>query len=68
VPNLLKNTLRERRLRLDTAKFLFHADRIDQIAAATAVASTDRSTSRWKNKPTSKKEEEASQRKLQPRL
>jgi hypothetical protein len=31
-------------------------DRIDQIAAATAVASTDRSKSRWKNKkPTSKK-------------
>jgi len=30
-------------------------DRIDQIAAATAVASTDRSKSRWKNqKPTSK--------------
>jgi hypothetical protein len=36
-------------------KFLFHPNRIDQIAAATAVASTDRSTSRWKTKSTSKK-------------
>jgi hypothetical protein len=35
-------------------------DRIDQIAAATAVASTDRSKSRWKNKnQRAKKEEEA---------
>src|SRR2546425_6587395 len=41
-------TLRERRLRLGAPKFLFHAERIDQIAAATAVACTDRSTSRWK--------------------
>src|SRR6266704_3595229 len=41
-------TLRERRLRLGAPKFLFHADRINQIAAATAVACTDRSTSRWK--------------------
>src|SRR5260370_7103190 len=39
-----------RRLRLGALKFLFHPDRIDQIAAATAVASTDRSKSRWKNK------------------
>jgi hypothetical protein len=42
-------------------KFLFQKDRIDQIAAATAVASTDRSTSRWKNIPTSKTEEETLQ-------
>jgi len=42
------NALRVRRLRLGAPKFLFHADRIDQIAAATAVACTDRSTSRWK--------------------
>src|SRR5439155_23613732 len=41
-------TLRECRLRLGAPKFLFHADRINQIAAATAVACTDRSTSRWK--------------------
>ena len=34
--------------KLDEPKFLFQKDRIDQIAAATAVASTDRSTSRWK--------------------
>jgi hypothetical protein len=36
-------SLRVRRLRLGAPKFLFHSDRIDQIAAATAVASTDRS-------------------------
>jgi hypothetical protein len=41
--------------------FLFHADRIDQIAAATAVASTDRSKSRWKNKTNEQTEEEALQ-------
>jgi hypothetical protein len=42
---------------LDWARplFLFQKDRIDQIAAATAVASTDRSKSRWKTKTTSKK-------------
>jgi hypothetical protein len=34
-------------------------DRIDQIAAATAVASTDRSKSRWKQKNNEQKEEEA---------
>src|SRR5439155_26554296 len=49
-------------------KFLFHADRIDQIAASTAVACTDRSTSRWKQNQRVKKQEEAFQRKLQPRL
>jgi hypothetical protein len=47
---------------LGAPKFLFHADRIDQIAAATAVASTDRSTSRSPRRP-SKKEEKALQRK-----
>src|SRR6266852_8581472 len=46
-------SLRVRRLRLGAPKFLFHPHRIDQIAAATAVASTDRSKSRWKTKPTS---------------
>jgi len=46
---------------LGAPKFLFQKDRIDQIAAATAVASTDRSKSRWKNKnQRAKKEEEAS--------
>src|SRR6266446_6450108 len=43
-------------------------DHIDQIAAATAVACTDRSTSRWKQNQRAKKQEEALQRKLQPRL
>src|SRR5436305_9404980 len=46
---------RERRLRLGAPKFLFHADRIDQIAAATAVACTDRSTSRWKQNQRAKR-------------
>jgi hypothetical protein len=36
-------------------------DRIDQIAAATAVASTDRSKSRWKQNQRANKEEEALQ-------
>src|SRR5437762_3327163 len=53
---------RERRLRLGAPKFLFHADRIDQIAAATAVACTDRSTSRWKQKPTSKRKRKRSKK------
>jgi hypothetical protein len=35
--------------------------RIDQIAAATAVASTDRSKSRWKQNQRANKEEEALQ-------
>src|SRR5207244_13289770 len=48
-------TLRERRLRLGAPKFLFHADRINQIAAATAVACTDRSTSRWKQNQRAKR-------------
>jgi hypothetical protein len=43
--------------------FLFQRDRIDQIAAATAVASTDRSKSRWKNKPTSKPKRKRSKEK-----
>jgi hypothetical protein len=47
---------------LGAPKFLFHLIRIDQIAAATAVASTDRSKSRWKNKnQRANKEEEAVQ-------
>src|SRR5260370_42316731 len=37
-------------------------DRIDQIAAATAVASTDRSKSRWKQNQRANKEEEALQK------
>src|SRR5256885_13200036 len=49
VPNLLRKAFAS--VGLDWVAhppFLFHADRIDQIAAATAVACTDRSTSRWK--------------------
>jgi hypothetical protein len=40
--------------------FLFQTDRIDHIAAAATAAGTDRSMSRWKTKPTSQTEEEAS--------
>jgi hypothetical protein len=48
-----------RRFRLGAPKCLFQrSDRIDQIAAATAVASTDRSKSRWKNKTNEQKKEE----------
>jgi len=35
---------------LGRLKFLFHSDRIDQIAAVAAVTGTDRSKSRWKQK------------------
>jgi hypothetical protein len=49
---------------LDWARplFLFQKDRIEQIAAATAVASTDRSKSRWKQNQRANKEEEALQK------
>jgi hypothetical protein len=46
---------------LGAPEFLFQPDRIDQIAAATVVASTDRSKSRWKNKTNEQKEGEALQ-------
>jgi len=43
-------------------------DRIDQIAAATAVACTDRSKSRWKNKTNEQiRKSKHSRKKLQPR-
>jgi len=44
-----------RRIRLGRLKFLFHSDRIDQIAAVTAVTGTDRSKSRWKNQRAKRK-------------
>src|SRR5438876_1896572 len=43
------------------------SDRIDQIAAATAVACTDRSTSRWKQNQRVKRKRKRSRENLQPR-
>jgi hypothetical protein len=59
--NLKKGYVLVRRFRLGRLKFLFHADRIDHIAAVAKASCTDRSKSRWKQKPPSQKEEEASQ-------
>jgi hypothetical protein len=46
--NLKKLNVFVRRFRLGRLKFLFHTDRIDQIAAVATVTGTDRSKSRWK--------------------
>jgi hypothetical protein len=48
--NLKKLNVLVRRFRLGRFKFLFHSDRIDQIAAVATVTGTDRSKSRWKTK------------------
>jgi hypothetical protein len=62
VSNLSKDKNLVRRLRLGaTPSFLFHTDRIDQIAAAAAAAGTDRSKSRLETKTNEQKEEEALQ-------
>jgi len=45
--NLKKVNVLVRRFRLGRLKFLFHSDRIDQIAAVAAATCTDRSKSRW---------------------
>src|SRR5438874_10894961 len=65
VSNLLNNTLRERRLRLGAP--LRSASTLIALIKWSGSCRTDRSTSHWKTKPTSKQEEEALQRKLQPR-
>src|SRR5438477_11311665 len=54
-----------RRLRLARPRSL-PPDRIDQIAAATAVACTDRSTSRWKQNKRAKRKRKRSRENLQP--
>src|SRR6266478_8563115 len=56
--NLLKNTLRERRIRLGAPKFLFQKDRIDQMVPRLRGRIGVRAAG---SKPTSKKEEEALQ-------
>jgi hypothetical protein len=65
VPNLMRQ-LSDRRLRLGAPKFLFHADRIDQIAAVATVTCTDRSKSRWNKRQRAKGRGTAS--KLNPQL